>query len=474
MALPEVSQFEEFLTGVGISAQKPVSDHYEVIHSAEASNQGDGVTLYLEFRPGELQLSSALRKIGESLDAAGSPASRPVALAVLGLIAATKREEAHVAHANHVLRELRRVNLLFNHVVLTPPVAAVDIRADYGPMKIEPFDPTRLEYWARRGQARWPVDLKDLRGRTALVGAVDDVTVLNIDRLPRASLQAKVHGVAPEAIVDCYYQAVADVLLKRAMSATTARLSLVEAANLAGLHVSSLTTWSLGIHLFTWATSPAGSAGCWAVFRRPGLQLNVPPARIWATARQWLSSEFGLDGFPDRQPIDHIAHTFARQMQNARYHLSERRINDAFLYFVIALDHLLGEDGRSVSAVTTRTCVLTHTMRSRSFDEEMAAVRRIYDVRSRLVHSASDVSEADLREADEIARCVLWALTRVVAAGAHVTRDSWVEAIDKIAHLHLGDANLVTPDRLETVGVTDGFTSGPPPPLRPYPDGPQR
>ena len=473
MALPEISQFEDFLTGVGIAAQEPASGRYEVIQSTETSNRGAGTTLYLEYRPGELQLDSALRKIGESLEAAGSPTSRPVALAVLGLIAATKGEEAHVQHANQVLRELRWVNLLFNHVALTPPVAA-DIRADYGPMKIEPFDPTRLEYWARRGRARWPVDPKDLRGRTALVGTVNDVTVLNIDRLPRSSRLARVHGVAPQAIVDCYYQAVADVLLERAMSATAARLSLVEAAGLAGLDVASLTTWSLGIHLFTWATSPAGNAGCWAICRQPGLQLNVPPAGIWANARQWLSSEFGLDGFPERQPIDHVAHTFARQMQNARSHLGQRRINDAFLYFVIALDHLLGEDGRSVSTVTTRTCVLTHTMRLRSFDEEVAAVRRIYDVRSRLVHSASDVAEADLREADEIARCVLWALTRVVAAGAHLTRDSWVEAIDKIAHLYLGDADLVTPDRLETVGVADRFNAGPPPPLLAYPDGLQR
>lgn len=469
MPLPEIAVFESFLAGVQVVAEEPSAGHYEVIQATTTSARGPGATWCVEFTPGELQLDSVLAKISQTLEDAGSPSTRPVALATLGVIAATKGVHGHVDHANRLLRELRHANLLFNFLTMTPPVTA-DIRADYGPVRIEQFDPTKLEYWALRGHARWPVDPRDLRGHTALVGEVHDVTVLNTDRLPGADRLAKIRGAAPEGIVDCYYQAVADALLDQSMRAASARLSLVEAAGLAGLDLSSMTTWSLGVHLFTWANSSVGRAGCWAIFRQAGLQLNIPSADIWSNARQWLSSEFGLDGLPDREPIDHTAQTFARQMQDARSHLGQRRVNDAFLYFVIALDHLLGEEGRNVSTVTNRTAVLTHTMRAQSFVEEQASVRRIYDIRSRLVHSSVQVTEVDLRLADELARCVLWAITRVVAAGNLKTRDAWVEAIDKISHLYLGDPDVVTPDRLAAVGVMSAFRAGPPPPMLEYPD----
>jgi hypothetical protein len=35
-------------------------------------------------------------------------------------------------------------------------------------------------------------------------------------------------------------------------------------------------------------------------------------------------------------------------MQDARAHDAEGRVREAFLYFVIGLDHLFGEDGKNV------------------------------------------------------------------------------------------------------------------------------
>ncbi|MGH9290001.1 MAG: hypothetical protein ACRD0V_17195, partial [Acidimicrobiales bacterium] len=134
------------------------------------------------------------------------------------------------------------------------------------------------------------------------------------------------------------------------------------------------------------------------------------------------------------------------------------------LYFVIALDHLLGEDGRNVSTVADRTSVLTHQIRLKTFADEVACVRRVYDARSRLVHSGSPVTNEDLREADAIARGVLWAITRVVADEELETRDAWVDRIDSLAHLFRGDPDVVTMDRVATVGAVSSFHTRAPPP----------
>jgi hypothetical protein len=354
---------------------------------------------------------------------------------------------------------------LLNFVSPGPP-PNVDIRADYGTIKVEPFDPSRLEYWAERGGARWPMAPQDLRGRVAFVTRLHGVTLVNTDRLPGAERLLKNWPGTATDLVDPYFQSVVDALVEQLRTDTARRLSLVEAAGVAGVDLSSVVNWSWGIHLFTWPSSRATSAGCWAIFRSPGLELNTPPAGSWQHARQWLLSEFGVDDLAGRdRPIDVAAQTFAGLMQDARAHFADGRVREAFLYFVIALDHLLGEDGRNVSTVADRTSLVTHRLRSKTFDEEVACVRRVYDARSRLVHSGSRVTVEDLREADALACGVLWAITRVVADDELETRDAWVERIDSLVHLFRGDPDVVTDERLAAAGVVSSFRTGSPPPM---------
>ena len=465
MAIPALPPFEGFLSEVRVSTEQPVAGPWELLSESPAFGDGRGAKLWLAYPNGELQLDSVLRKIAQALEAAGSPSSRQVTLAVLALIAETKGAGRLVEHANELLAELRQVDLLVNFV--SPgPSATVDIRTDLGPMRVEPFDPTTLEYWARRGGAKWPINLKSVRSHVVFVGKLPSITLINPDSLPGVKRLVKNWSDRATRIVDPYYQAVADTLLLRLKEEVEERLSLSDAAGLTAFDFSSVDKWSWGIHLFTWPTSNLSRAGCWAIYSMPGLVLNIPSREVWERARQWLLSEFGLETFSGRdRPIDVAARTFAGLMQDARAHQGDGREREAFLYFVIALDHLLGEAGKSTSTVADRTGVVTHRLRSKAFMEEVACVRRVYDARSRLVHRGDRVTMDDLRDAEALARCVLWAITRVVAEGEFETLDEWVDKIDSVAHLLRGDPGVVTDDRLAAVGAVEKFLAGPPPPM---------
>lgn len=292
------------------------------------------------------------------------------------------------------------------------------------------------------------------------------VILINTDRLPGAEQLLRQGPDVGNGLLDAYFQSVADDWQEQTFTNTTRRMSLVEATGIAAVDFSSLVKWSLGVHLFTWADSRTSGAGSWAIFKSPELILNTPPSAVWQEAQQWLLGEFGVDTLTGSdRPIDIAAQTFAGLIQDARAHPAENRVREAFLYFVIALDHLLGEDGRSDSTVADRTSVLTHRMRATAFEAEVARVRRIYDARSRLVHGGSPVTDNDLHEADSLARGVLWAITRVVGDGDVETSDAWVEKIDSLAHLLRGDHNVVTDERLATVGALAAFQTGPPPPM---------
>jgi hypothetical protein len=463
MALPEIPAFEDFLAGARVVPEEPGSGPRELVQRSPGSVLGPGSEMWLAYPSGALQLDSVLKKVGEGLAAVGAPSSRSIALAVLALIVGTKGTTRHVDHANQLLREVRQAELSFNFVSPTPPPTA-DVRADYGAIKVERFDPARLEYWAERGGARWPMAPRDVRGQTAFVSRVRGITLINSDRLPGAERLSRNWPEEAIILLDSYFQSVSDALLDHLKTDTAQRLGLVEAAGIAAFDFSSMVNWSWGIHLFTWPSTRESSAGCWAIFSQPGLILNTPPARTWRDARHWLLSEFGVDSLADRdRPIDVAAQTFAGLMQDARAHYGDGRVREAFLYFVIALDHLLGEDGRSTSTVADRTSVLTHRIRSKSFADEAACVRRVYDARSRLVHSGSPVTVEDLREADALACGVLWAITRVAAGEEFDTRDAWVERIDSLAYLFRGDPDVVTDERLAAVGAVPSFRVGPPP-----------
>jgi len=465
MGIPDLPVFEEFLAACRVLTERPASGVGVLLHETATSVHGAGSSLWLEYPRSTLQPESMLRRLAEELAAAGMPSTPSVARAVLGLIVATKGAEGHVQHANRALGTLRRGDFLFNFISPGPPAAA-DVRADYGLVAVETFDPRKLEYWAGRGGARWPTRPGDLRGRIAFVGQVRSATLLDTDALPGAERLGRQGAAAASAIVDAYYQAAADALLDEVSAATAERLSLVEAAGIFGFDFSSVAEWSIGMHLFTWPSSGRQRAGCWALYREPTLLLNTPPAAIWREATGWLIEEFGLDSLGGDRPIEVLAQTFARLMQDARNHLSHGRMRESFLYFVIALDHLLGEDGNNTATVGDRTGVVTHRTRSKAFADEARSVRQVYEARSRLVHSGAPITREQLREAEAIAQAALWAVTRVVADRKIGTREEWTKRIDSLVHLFRGDPSVVTSERLSEVGGAVSFAAAPPPVLR--------
>ena len=384
----------------------------------------------------------------------------------------TKGLSEHVRHANRLLKELRPAQVSLNFVSPAPNASPdIDISADYGVVKIEPFDASRLQYWARKGGSSWPFDIGALRGRPAIRSQERGVSLINTERLPGLDrLMSKWQGSSNQ-LVDAYYQAAVDVTADKVGSTIRRRLSLAEAAGIAGIDKSLVIERLLGVHLVTWSSSGVGSSGSWAVLRLPGVTLNWPEGRAWRRAQQWLHDEFGLDdlsGF-DEQPLGAVAQTFAGLIQDARAHQTAGRVRESFLYFVIALDHLLGEDGRNLSTVADRTSVLTHRIRSKTFEEEVLCIKRVYDIRSRFVHSGVPVPPEHLLEADDITRCVLWAITHVVADQSAESRDTWVAKIDALAHLLRGDPSLALEDRFAAVGARASFRAGAEPPLLRYP-----
>ena len=462
MTLPSIDLFDEFLSGTEVTSRCPESGRCESLQHPEQTPGPDGVPLWISFPASELQPESVLRKIEEALVAAGSPTDRRIVLALLAIIVESSDGPCTVKHANEVLTQFRDSQFHFNAVL--PTVGTVDIKADYGVLQIAPFNPATLEYWATRGRSAWPFALGELAGRTCVSRRFDSVTLINFDRLPG---RERFSGRWPLILAEFYYQAVADVLRDQLERDFAEQIVIAEAAGIHLVELSSLFQLATGIHLFASKASvrPGDHAGTWAICSLPGFHFNTSPGSYWEAAKAWIVDEYGFDEPGGVNPMHDVGATYARLMQNARKHLGSRHVSEAFLYFVIALDQLLGEDGRNTMTVVDRASALTHRRSGSSFEEERIRIRRLYDKRSRFVHDGEPVGGSELAEVDEVCRNVLWSVLGVCRAGVFTTRAAWVEKIDRLVLGLAFDHRVVPAADLDEVGAQAGFKSGPPPPM---------
>jgi len=160
MAIPSTDLFEEFIGKTRV-VERPTGP------AAMFSTAVGQPTLYLEYPQTSLTLNSVLRVLSRELTDRGCPATRSVAIAVLGAIASTVEDGGNVVeHANACLSNVHACDL-YQYLVL-PSLCRSGYEAVFGEFQIRPFDPDKLMYWARRGGSTYPLDLHALA-----VGAVD-------------------------------------------------------------------------------------------------------------------------------------------------------------------------------------------------------------------------------------------------------------------------------------------------------------
>ncbi|MFC1871023.1 hypothetical protein ACFLYF_01280 [Chloroflexota bacterium] len=90
--------------------------------------------------------------------------------------------------------------------------------------------------------------------------------------------------------------------------------------------------------------------------------------------------------------LGRIIHSCAGFCQQAIRFLESGRYDDAALYATICLEHLFSEQQSTAEAVCTRTAALTHLRVANSYSEAQRELRKLYDTRSRFVHSGESVT----------------------------------------------------------------------------------
>ena len=269
--------------------------------------------------------------------------------------------------------------------------------------------------------------------------------------------------IVSQSLLDTYYQAVAASRAEDIERNVKADLLLLEAGALTWFDVESFsnTVLSKVIGLFRWpAQSP--KAG-WALLAdRAGLHVNLPPADGLDASRAWLAGELGFKGVAPDKDLDRGIESYCRFLQRANGHRFDGRPDEAFLHFVVALDLLLGSEGRSADSVAARVALLVHRPLETSLNEQIRQIKRLYDLRSKYVHEGRSVGADDVDRVDQTCAEVLWAILYTSANESIRSVEEWVRKIDYLSAALQAGVSVIETD-FRSVGVAPpGVTRRPP------------
>ena len=175
-------------------------------------------------------------------------------------------------------------------------------------------------------------------------------------------LHPKVINGCPRWCRDAYYAAVFHHHFGEIPRLLRQDVRVLEAGGLVHVGVESLfgTFFGQRLGLFLWQ-SPGGRQRSWAVLSTlDGLNINLVPPKLLADCRDWLRDVIGFVELDLTKPLDRTVEAFSGLLQRAHDHRLNGRGDEAALHFVMALDFILGSEGRSAESLAERAAVITH------------------------------------------------------------------------------------------------------------------
>ena len=148
-----------------------------------------------------------------------------------------------------------------------------------------------------------------------------------------------------------------------------------------------------------------------------------------------LRNEFNFVVF-ENIPIHQSIRAFAGFVSKGKRHEWDENLDEAFLHFMIALDLLFGEEGKSTDSVSKRTAAVTYLALDRSYEDQVKQLKKMYAERSKYVHEGRSPSPDFTSESEKACAEVLLCMLRLqkdAEQRSSLTMNQWLRNIDLLA-----------------------------------------
>jgi len=454
MSFPETKEFENALSAVEITSERPDGPHDVYFDPRnEFSDKGVPVVseqnlptseiLYLKYPDDGLSKEALVLRIQREMKNAGCESNSTIALFVLGLIADSRPYgQSAVEHANSVIANHTVAAQVHHYKILPVMLNDADAgRFSFGNVRYELFDPNNILYWINKGQLKsaYPIDIRQLRGRICFRRQPRAASIIDFTWFERGSRISKREMLLKNAFIDQYYNEVFRCLVPLLQQDVLDCFQLLEAVAIVYFDDKIFHSFpdALDLGFFMWDRKTT-----WAVchVRGPAPVEKIVAPKALQPQIDRLEKDYGFKKMIKESGFGHSIQVYVRLLQRAQRHWHQERSDEAFLHFMIGLDMLFGVDGSNVESVTKRVAVLVHRQIGESFDNQVKVLKKLYTKRSAYVHRGAGISQLDgLIVIEEICVQVLWCLLTARKSGRIVDLSDYLKKIDHLVSALLAE-----------------------------------
>ena len=263
----------------------------------------------------------------------------------------------------------------------------------------------------------------------------------------RRSPAIQKHGVA---LLQAYFEAASDLHVDAMWRAIEDAFLLPDAL---GLHYFNFTElrWLPGAEVWTFYDG----LGPDRIHSWIGKLISLHPIKVpkFDQAAIALEELEKRHQFPrlKASPLFPLLESVSRSLARSTGHLLGERVDESFLFLIIAIEQVFSEKEKTTQAVASRTAIVAHRHLGMDYATAKKHVADLYDARSRFVHQGKPATIDDRMSADELGAAVIRCLMRlclmpaVTAEGFH---EGWQRRLDYlVAGIEAGkqpsDADLV-------------------------------
>lgn len=417
--MPE--SFQVFSDFVGSFRLTPPEDaaEYEHIQTSKVSwhSIADDRMVYapeIWFQPhDQLSLAALQKKLSSWLARQGLPSDEEsvgLTIVVLALLAEEKTDL--VESLKELQRCIKTVDVIHFHVLPSLGGSGWEGTFNWSHFRFERLDASKLGYRCRKADANLLLQKASaLDGSPSIRSPIFNRPTLDISDLfwRKQSPLMKAHGIA---ILQCMFQHTAALFADAMWDALEDALLLPYAIS---FHLFDLERIRYFPEAQTWTCMTGlgiSEKHSWVGCSEFQPRLRIPKLDQAQRLFDKAESRFHFEKLP-LSSLSPLITTVSRTLVRGTNHLSSQRIDESFLFQVIAIEQVFSETENTSKVVSSRTSLIAQFHLKQDWQKTFKHVSTVYDKRSRLVHSGKSVTQEDLLDAADLSSTVLRCLLRL-------------------------------------------------------------
>lgn len=454
MIFPENNNFLDFFNSLdNVPGQNPNSVKYILYEKTSAVDQGNvsklipEKSIYVDSN-NQIKLNGIQNKIDSYLKSIGHVSNPKIVKSVIYMLSFIKKNSNTVKTINYLLDNSTTADL---NQFLVFPIGNEGFDLNLNGFSIGTIDYKKLERYCNKFGTDYYSKYSDLLiNKFGITRDHFSIKIINTEILANSVTKYD------HKFIEAMYSYFDEVSMVYKMNFYSKFSESQEILNFLCETYFDPNHWSIALHPTNFISIFRNIANKknlgWIIPNMQGVTLNLG-SKVAKEKISELKTNFNFNDFGSNE-IDLIFKKFVSFCAKGSKFITENRISESFLHYVIALDLLLGDKDSNTSTVSKRTAFLIFKSQKLEFDKAVKEVKGFYNMRSKYVHKGVNIEFEYIEKIKEVCLVVFSIYLQMNKTGQTQNQSitTWLKQID-LGTAFLEASQDLSPELLLKCGI---------------------